>query len=141
MYYQNQIIQMNRAIAGTTALYGLFAREFHISYNELMILYTIDVENGCTQAELVELTQLAKSTVHGILKQYEKKEMIVLRKEPGNKKEKKIYFTEAGRSYTDEILSMIHKREAGAMNKMSDEEREWLVKSNTLFFKYFKEEV
>lgn len=135
-----QIRLMNCAINGTISVYGILARRYGLNYNSLMVVYTIENNEKCTQKLICDILQLPKSTVHSILLDFVKKEYMTLQTEAENKKEKIICLTAYGKSYFDEIMRDVHKNENKALEKIGSDICTQLVTSNLAFYEAFREE-
>ncbi len=141
-----QLQAINFAFNGTTLAYSMLARKLGLSYNSLMVLYSIEMNEiqmnkNCTQKLICDETQLPKSTVHSILLDFIKKEYLTLQTRPENKKEKIIFLTPLGEKYIEEIMAKVHSVENKALLKLGTELSEQFVKLNIEFYEAFKKEV
>lgn len=141
MEIREQIKQVNIAISGTLDLYRIWAKKNHINYNALLILYTLDDYEVCTQKQICEWWALPKQTVHGILLDFEKKNYITITDNVKNKRERLVAFTSEGRAYARSILEQLQKMEEQAMEKMGDEMRHQLIACNHAYFEFLKEAI
>lgn len=136
-----QIQQITYAINGTIFVYGTLAKRYNLNYNSLMVLYTLEGSEKCTQKDICDVLQLSKSTVHSILNDFVRKGYMTLQAEPGNRKEKIICLTPQGKIYLEEIMSKVHEIEKRVMLKLGSTLCSQLADSNTAFYEAFKAEV
>lgn len=141
MEIRNQIKHVNAALSGTLDLYRIWAKKHGLNYNALVILYTLDDYQTCTQKQICDWWALPKQTVHGILLDFEKKGYITITTHAENKRERLVTFTEAGSIYALSILEPLHKMEESAMEKLGSEQRTQLIASNTKYYELLKEEL
>lgn len=141
MNLREQINLVNIAISSTLDLYRIWAKKNHINYNALLILYTLDDYQECTQKQICMWWALPKQTVHGILIELEKQGYLHMKENEKNKRERLISFSEAGRVYADAILKPLHEMEERAMEKLGEEVSQQLIQSNMAYYKALKEEV
>ncbi|MCJ7856065.1 MarR family winged helix-turn-helix transcriptional regulator [Lachnospiraceae bacterium NSJ-143] len=127
---RKQIELMNSSIRKTNAIYGQWAKKFGLSFNSLMVLYTIDETPGCTQKQISQSWLIPKQTVHTILMDFSRKGYIEFNTDNDDRREKTVRFTENGRRYASSILSRLYYIEEMAMEKLGEETRFQLVDSN-----------
>lgn len=136
-----QCEMLNAAISKVTSLYGVWAKKHGLSYNSLMVLYTMEDESCRTQKDICEKWMLPKTTVNTILAEFRAKGYITFASESRDKREKTIELTTAGREYSSSILPALHELETRVLGRMGTEQREALVNGNVLFGEYFEREV
>lgn len=141
MIIRNQIKQVNAVLSGTMDLYRMWAKKYHINYNALVVLYTLDEYQACTQKQICQCWALPKQTVHGILLDYEKKGYITITVHEKDKRERIVTFTESGRQFASSILEKLHRMEESAMEKLGEEKRKQLVSCNTEYYELLMEEI
>lgn len=141
MEIREQIKLVNIALSSTLDLYRVWAKAHHLSYNALVILYTLNDYGMCTQKQICEWWALPKQTVHGILLEFEKKGILTITANAENKRERLVSLTGAGREFTASILEPLHKMEERTMEKMGDEQRNQLIACNTKYYELLKEEI
>lgn len=141
MNTREQIKLVNTALSSTLDLYRIWAKKHDLNYNALIILYTLDDYETCTQKQICEWWALPKQTVHGILLDFEKKGYITITTNTENKRERLISFTKAGKIFAASVLKRLHKMEEKAMEGLSREQREQLIDCNTKYYELLKEEI
>lgn len=127
MELREQIKQVNTALSQTLDLYRLWAKKYNLSYNALLILYTLNDYGVCTQKQICEWWALPKQTVHGSLLAFEKKGYLKVVMNTENKRERLISFTKEGIRFSQSVLSELHQMEEHAMQQLGKEHRQQLV--------------
>ena len=124
----------------TNYVYAEWAKTHGISVSCLLTLTAID-EGGedCTQKKISQRWLIPKQTVNMILKDFENKKLVELFPMQGDKRNKRIQFTAAGREYADTILPALRKVELAAIQKMGLERMHRLSEDGALFIKLFQE--
>lgn len=124
----------------TNYVYGEWAKAHGISVSCLLALTAID-EGGddCTQKKISQRWLIPKQTVNMILKDFENKKFVELLPMPGDKRNKRIQFTAAGREYADTILPELRKVELFVIQKMGIDRMHRLSEDGALFIKLFHE--
>lgn len=141
MNIREQIQLVNIAISNTLDLYRIYAKKYQLHYNALLLLYTLDEYQTCTQKQICDWWALPKQTVHGILQDFEKKEYIRIVTNVENKRERLLSFTKKGNTFATTVLAPLHKMEIKAMEKLSAEARRQLIDQNTAYYEFLKEEM
>lgn len=138
--YLQQVEQINTAYSKTSAAYGQWAKARGLNYNSLLMLCVLEEKGSCTQKTVCDELLLPKSTVHSILLDFMKKGYMALNAAPDNKKEKIVVLTEAGKAFSDDILTKLHNLEVRTMERLGPDLSAQLVHTTVLFYEYFKEE-
>lgn len=111
-----------------STVYEDYARKAGISYNSLYILNAILYTENCTQKQICEKTLLPKQTVNNVVTDFFKNGYIELRELPENRRIKTIHLTEKGMEYAETLIPHIHKADCKAMNALSEEDQDTLLK-------------
>ena len=82
-----------------------YAKSFGLSYVNFIILYSIFTTENCTQTIICKNLSLPKQTVNIAITYFYKKGYIKLIENPENRREKTIHFTDAGKKYSENIIS------------------------------------
>ncbi|MDR1467653.1 MAG: MarR family transcriptional regulator [Spirochaetaceae bacterium] len=123
------------------ALYSRFAKLSGISDTAFWILYCIrESKENITQKTIREQWSISKQTVHSALKELEKKRILSLRDSESDKRSKRIFLTEEGRRFSEKYLDLVCGAEDGAFKKMSDSERDALLRCSKKYLRLFKGE-
>lgn len=137
------IEELNRYYAvwqETNYMYAEWAKAHGISVSCLLALTAID-EGGddCTQKKISQRWLIPKQTVNMVLKDFENRKFVELLPMQGDKRNKRIQFTAAGREYADTILNELRKVELSAIQKMGIKRMRRLSEDGALFIKLFYE--
>ena len=121
-------------------MYAEWAKAHGISVSCLLTLTAIDEgSEDCTQKKISQRWLIPKQTVNMILKDFENKKLVELFPMQGDKRNKRIQFTAAGREYADTILSELRKVELFVIQKMGIERMHRFSEDGALFIKLFQE--
>ncbi len=121
MDYIKQIELLTNHMCKANIIYAEYAKHHHMTYNKLMIYYALNLYAPCTQKNIVEEWGIAKQTVHAIIKDMIKDDLVRL--EAGdNKKEKLITLTTKGKNEVATIIERLMRIEANSMTIFSDTE-------------------
>lgn len=130
-----------KLMIATDRLYVELSKKSGISFIQMIILYHLEYTENNTQKNLCDDLYLSKQTVNTILSHWKREGIIELYFADGNHKQKQIKFTEKGRIYLNESLSLIHKAERNVMENMGEENIKMLLDANRMYLKLLKEEV
>lgn len=135
------IEELNRYYAvwqETNYVYAEWAKAHGISISCLLALTAID-ERGddCTQKKISQRWLIPKQTVNMVLKDFENRKFVELLPMQGDRRNKRIKFTAAGREYADTILNELRKVELSVIEKMGIERMHRLSEDGALFIKLF----
>lgn len=117
---KKQMKQMNSAISRITEIYAQWAKLKGISYSMLMVLYSINDLEVCTQKDICLSWMLPKQTVHSVLVSLDKNGYVKIEQSEKNKKEKNISFTEKGYIFANDILDGICRIEEKVIESMGE---------------------
>lgn len=122
-------------------IYEDYARKAGVSYNSLYILNAILVTENCTQKQICEKTLLPKQTVNNVISSFFKSGYIELRELPENRRIKTIHLTEKGKEYADTLIPHIHKADRFAMEALTEEQQDTLIKLMNIYVSAFRKEM
>ena len=109
-------------------IYDSYAASFQSTDAELWILYALSEHNGdYLQTDICRSWHYSLQTIHTTIKKMEQKGLITLTYQQGNKKNKYIHLTEAGKNLVDEIIAPLIKAEQAAISTLSEEEQNLLL--------------
>ena len=115
-------------------IYYRYAVSFGVTDTELSILYALTDHDGeYMQSDICREWSCSLQTIHTTVKNMERKGLIELRRKDGNKKNKYIYLTDAGRRFSDGIMKPLTKAEGEALESLTEEEQDMFL---PLFRKY-----
>lgn len=109
-------------------IYYQYASAFGMTDTELCILYALNEHDGeYLQSDICRDWYCSLQTIHTTIKNMEKKGMITLRCQPGNRKNKYIHLTATGKQLIDSIMAPLVKAEEQAFGMLTVQEREVLL--------------
>ena len=76
MDYTELIRKINKSQALLDSIYEEVAEEYGMTFNALMVIYIMAEENDVTQKVICDELYLPKSTVHSIVNDFMKKELL-----------------------------------------------------------------
>ena len=124
-----------------SVIYEDYARKSGISYNSLYILNAILYTENCTQKQICEKTLLPKQTVNNVITSFFKSGYIELREFPENRRVKTIHLTEKGMQYAQTLIPHIHEADCKAMEALSEEQQDMLLKLMDTYVSTFRKEM
>lgn len=98
-------------------IYNNFAKKLGAKEKALALLYALDDGELHSQKEVSEHWFIPRTTLNTIIKEFEEKGLVTFQSIPGQRREKYICLTEAGVTYTKEILDPLYEIEDNAMHK------------------------
>lgn len=122
-------------------IYEDYARKSGISYNSLYILNAILCTENCTQKQICDKTLLPKQTVNNVITSFFKNGYIELREFPENRRIKTIHLTEKGMQYANNLIPHIHQADCKAMEALSEEQQDTLLKLMDIYVSTFRKEM
>lgn len=138
MENEQKTVRFNTAWRNLDGIYEDYAKEIGMTYTSLHVLNLIAILSQCTQSILCECAFLPKQTVNTIVTQFYKAGWIELREVPQDRRNKTIHLTDKGRNVADEYISHIMEAEHKAMETMTDEQSEQLIKYMKTYGEVFR---
>ena len=109
-------------------IYGSYADSCGITDAELCVLYALSEHDGdYLQSDICRGWYYSPQTIHTTIKNMEKKGLVTLVCQPGNRKNKYIHLTEAGSKLVEEIILPLHRAEKDAFSTLTEEEQHLLL--------------
>ncbi|USF28169.1 hypothetical protein N510_003128 [Firmicutes bacterium ASF500] len=109
-------------------IYDQYAGSFGITDTELWILYALNEHDGeYLQSDICRNWYYSLQTIHTTIKNMEKKGMIELICQAGNKKSKYIHLTAVGKELIDSIMMPLIAAEEEAFGMLTAEEQDILL--------------
>lgn len=116
------------------AIYSRYAKKFGLTANELFVLDILWFSpEGCTQTEICERLSANKQTVAAIIGRFVQKGYLLLQEDEDDRRNKRIRFTEAGRTYAGAVIPPAADAENLAMEDLGIEQSRELVRLTALF--------
>ena len=120
---------INCAIIKFRGLYAAWAKARGISYNELLVLYTIRDQGYCTQKQICESYLLPRQTINHVMLDLRERGLLELSPEQGTGREKAFVLSAQGRTYAAPLLEALDRMEARAMEAFGRESLQSLVET------------
>ena len=109
-------------------VYDGYAASFGITDAELWVLYALSRHNGnYLQTDICRRWYYSLQTIHTTIKNMEKKGLITLLCQPGNRKNKYLHLTKAGEQLTTKITEPLMQAEKAAFSALTGEEQALLL--------------
>lgn len=139
---RKQLRNLNNIYKETDAIYNQLAKNHGLSSSAFWLMYIICEEEGqCTQKDLCDQLVFSKQTVHSALMSLEKKGYLSLVSSQNDKRNKFIELTVLGKDFAQNHIVPIFQLEQEAFQRLSDEEREFLINTNHKYQQNFKDAI
>ena len=112
---------VNRAIIKFRGVYSVWSKKHGISYNEMLVLYTIRDNGYCTQKMICDSYLLPKQTINNVIIGMLKNGYLSDSPENSTGREKAYIFTDKGTKYAKPLLASINAVEEKAVAEMGYE--------------------
>lgn len=141
MSLRSDIKMVNTALSSTLDVYRQWAKKKGLSYNELIVLYTLDEKEVCTPKQISECWALPKQTVNGILREFEKKGYLCISNGICDKRERMVAYTPNGKSFAASVLEHLYQMEEAAMKSLGTKCCQQLIECNSLYYQALKKQI
>lgn len=118
---QSLITDLNQAVIQYRGIYSAWSKEHNMSYNEMLVLYTIRDEEFCTQKQICENYLLPRQTMNNVFSRMRKAGIITIDPVRSVGREKAFVLTEKGREYARPFLDSLDQVESRAEELMGRE--------------------
>ena len=113
--------QINRAIIKFRGVYAAWSKKHEISYNEMLVFYTIRDNGFCTQKQICDNYLLPRQTMNHVLTKLYADGIIEVSPEYSIGREKAFILTDKGRTYAAPLIDSLNRVEEKAIELMSEE--------------------
>lgn len=86
------------------------------------IIFNLIRQDGLTQLEIVKLTRLKAPTISLTLQKMELEQLVIRKQDPKDARQIRVYLTEKGRAYDDDMRVIIKKLETQVLGKFNKDE-------------------
>ena len=122
------------------ALYDEYAKRHGMLMKTLLVVNVLFyARDGMTQTEICRRTFQSKQTVNLIIKNLLSDRYVTVAEAPGNKRNKIVRMTEAGKAYCEKVVRHITWAEDTAMSMFSAEEQKQFIDLSRTFTKNLTE--
>lgn len=119
--------EINRVIIRLRCIYSSWLSAHGISYNEMLILYTLREYCCCTQKQICDNYLLPRQTINHVVAMMRQKGLLELNKEFCTGHEKVFVLTGKGRNYAEYFLKSLNNTETRAVKILGGEKLETLT--------------
>ena len=99
-------------------MYEEWSKQRGLSYNCVMVLYSLCEDKDCTQKKIAQKWLLPKQTINTVLKDFKRRGLILLSPLPSDKRNKLIRLTPEGKKYAFGIISELRSLELFVMSHL-----------------------
>lgn len=124
----NLLKNINKAIINFRGIYSAWSSKHGISYNEMLVLYTIRDEGFCTQKQVCDHYLLPRQTINNVISNMRKEGLLELSKEKSIGREKAFVLSEKGEIYAEPFLASLSEVENQAVEKLGSQKLVQLTK-------------
>ena len=110
--------QINHAIIKYRGVYAAWSKKHGISYNEMLVLYTIRDNHYCTQKQICDNYLLPRQTMNHVFAKMCEEGIIEISEKYGRGREKAFILTEYGKSYAMPFIESLNHVEERAVELM-----------------------
>jgi len=118
---------INNAIIKFRGIYSAWSYEHGISYNEMLVLYTIREQGFCTQKQICDSYLLPRQTMNHVFMGMRKQGVLQYSKEKSVGKEKAYILSEQGKEYAAPFLESLDVVETRAIEILGEDKIETLT--------------
>ncbi len=116
---------MNQAIIKFRGVYSAWSKKHNISYNEMLVLYTIRDNGFCTQKQICESYLLPRQTMNYVMNDMRARGLLAVSRDNDLThragREKRFVLTEKGKEYAGPLLDSLTKIERQAVERIGRE--------------------
>lgn len=111
------LAELNCAVIQFRGLYAAWAKRHGISYNEMLVYYTIRDQGYCTQKQLCDSYLLPRQTINHVMLDLRARGLLALSPDHCTGREKAFVLTPWGREYAAPLLASLDKIEEQAIRR------------------------
>lgn len=118
---------LNRAIIHWRGIYSEWSKKHNISYNEMLVLYTIREFGFCTQKLVCDSYLLPRQTINNVISKMHSENLIVPSPSYNNGREKAFVLTDIGNAYFEKFMSSLNDVEENAFFLIGEEKMQLMT--------------
>ncbi len=118
---------VNRAIIKFRGIYSEWSRIHRISYNEMLVLYTIREAGFCTQKQICDNYLLPKQTINNVMAALRKDGLLEYDEAHSKGHAKTFVLTAEGKEYAAPFLESLDEVESQALQLLGEEKLQALT--------------
>ncbi len=115
------IAEINRAVIKFRGVYSVWSKKHGISYNEMLVLYTIRDNGFCTQKQICESYLLPRQTINHVIIDMRERGLLKLSPENCTGREKAFVLSDEGKKYAAPFLKSLEGIENKAIDIIGQE--------------------
>ena len=112
---------VNQAIIKFRGIYSQWSNAHEISYNEMLVLYSIREKGFCTQKQICDSYLLPRQTINNIITGLRKNGILTFSPENSVGREKAFMLTEKGEAYARPLMNSMSRFEEHAVALLGHE--------------------
>ena len=112
---------INHAIIKFRGVYAAWSKKHDISYNEMLVFYTIRDNGFCTQKQICDSYLLPRQTINHVFVKLCADGIIEISSEYSSGREKAFILTDRGRAYAGPLIDSLNRIEEKAIALMGEE--------------------
>lgn len=124
---RNLLAAVNCAVIQYRGLYAAWSKEHGISYNEMLVLYTIGEQGFCTQKQICDSYLLPRQTMNHVILDLKGRGLLEVSPEHSVGREKAFVLTRAGEIYAAPLLRSLNEIEQKTVERLGQEHIRALV--------------
>ena len=114
----NLLNDINRAIIKFRGIYSMWSSVHGISYNEMLVFYTIREQGFCIQKQICENYLLPRQTINHVIAGLRENGLLQYSEEHSKGREKAFVLSAKGRDYAEPFLASLEAVESRALEKL-----------------------
>ncbi len=118
---------INSAMIKFRGIYSAWSYEHGISYNEMLVLYTVRERGYCTQKQICDNYLLPRQTMNHVFTVLRNQGILQYSKENSSGKEKAYILSEQGKKYAAPFLESLDAVESAAIALLGEDRLEQLT--------------
>ncbi len=115
------LARINREVIRYRGVYARWSTLRGVSYNEMLILYTLQESGSFTQKQLSDNFRLPRQTVHNVVSGMRREGLLKVSPEHSKGREKAFVLTEKGKQYADPLMNDLTAIEEKAVERLTPE--------------------
>lgn len=112
---------VNKAIIKFRGAYSAWSKKRNISYNEMLVLYTIRDDGYCTQKQICDNYLLPRQTINHVFLTMRKNGILEIHPKYRTGKEKVFVLSAKGKAYAQPFLDSLNQVEERAIQLMGED--------------------
>ncbi len=127
--------EVNRAIIQFRGIYSEWSKQHNISYNEMLVFYTIREHGFCTQKQICDSYLLPRQTINNVIKKMRTEGILEQSRQMYIGREKSFSLTLKGEEYSKKVMESLNNVEEHALQIMGKDK---MLLMTELIYEYSK---